>query len=223
LDYLVCTEDSTTNEGRARKYGRAQRTWLLNHVLPSMFTQDSDAHGNYKLSEDHQAQIAVIKQTLGLKPTLAEYEPCADDYMTSYLNQASVKTAIHVKTDIDWVDCSRSIRYKQTDGMADMTPNYNYLIDGGYKLNIVVYSGDDDDVCATIGTQSWIWDLGYDVSGRSWQAYTVDGQVGGYLTKFEKGLTFATVHGAGHEVPTYKPSVAYWLWDSYLKGELNTN
>ena len=25
-------------------------------------------------------------------------------------------------------------------------------------------SGDDDDVCATIGTQDWIWGLGYEVS-----------------------------------------------------------
>jgi hypothetical protein len=34
-----------------------------------------------------------------------------------------------------------------------MTPYYNYLIDGGFGLNILVFSGDDDDVCATIGTQ----------------------------------------------------------------------
>ena len=45
-----------------------------------------------------------------------------------------------------------------------MTSYYNYLLDGNYGLNIVVYSGDDDDVCATVGTQSWIWDLGYKVS-----------------------------------------------------------
>ena len=47
--------------------------------------------------------------------------------------------------------------------MKSMTPIYNYLIDGKYGLNLLVYSGDDDDVCATVGTQSWIWDLGYDV------------------------------------------------------------
>jgi len=45
-----------------------------------------------------------------------------------------------------------------------MTSYYNYLIDGNFGLNILVYSGDDDDVCATIGTQSWIWRLGYRVS-----------------------------------------------------------
>jgi hypothetical protein len=59
------------------------------------------------------------------------------------------------------------------------------------------------------------------VSGRPWQSYTVNEQVGGYLTKWKNTkLAFATVHGAGHEVPTYKPDVALWLWESYLKGEL---
>jgi len=220
LDYPVCTEDSRTNAGIARKYGRSQRTWLMNHILPSLFTTEADEHGNYKLTAEHQTMLSNIKQTLGLQP-VDGYEPCSEDYMTSYLNQASVKTAIHVKTDVDWLDCSRTIRYKQADGHHDMTPHYNYLIDGGYKLKLVVYSGDDDDVCATSGSQSWVWDLGYEVAGKQWQAYTVNGQVGGYLTKWSNtGFAFATVRAAGHEVPTYKPDVAFWLWESYLKGDL---
>ena len=45
-----------------------------------------------------------------------------------------------------------------------MVPYYQYLIDGKFGLNILVYSGDDDDVAATLGTQAWIWDMGYNVS-----------------------------------------------------------
>ncbi len=82
-----------------------------------------------------------------------------------------------------------------------MTPYYQYLIDGKFGLNLVVYSGDDDDVCPTVGTQGWIWDLGYEVAGRAWQDYTVDGQTAGYITKWkDTGFAFATVRGAGHEV-----------------------
>jgi hypothetical protein len=109
--------------------------------------------------------------------------------------------------------------------MNSMVPIYQYLIDGGYGLNILVYSGDDDSVCATVGTQDWIWDMGYNVynhifillylyisdsvnyplyfkvSGRAWQTYTVAGQTAGYSTKWENTkLGFVTVHGAGHEV-----------------------
>jgi hypothetical protein len=119
-----------------------------------------------------------------------------------------VKKALHVKGDVTWADCSRTIRYKQTDGMKSMVPIYQELITGNAGLNILVYSGDDDGVCATIGTQGWIWDLAknnnYNSTGREWQAYKVAGQTAGYLTRWvDAKLAFATVHGAGHEVTLF--------------------
>ena len=58
------------------------------------------------------------------------------------------------------------------------------------------------------------------VSGRPWQEYVVSEQTAGYLTKWTgTKLAFATVHGAGHEVPTYKPEIALSLFKSYLAGE----
>lgn len=152
------------------------------------------------------------------------YDPCTDDYLTSYLNLPAVKSAIHVKGDVDWESCSRAIRYKQTDGMKSMTSYYQYLIDKQAELglDILVFSGDNDDVCATIGTQDWIWSLGYKLDDTTvWQPYTVSGQTAGYLTKWkDTGLAFATVRGAGHEVPTYKPDIALYLFDNYLQGKL---
>ena len=219
LDYPVCTEDATARHsglvlGNSRsvatKFGRTQRTWLLNHMLGAF-------EAEHNLTPQH---TKALRDAMKLEP-VEGYQPCADDYMSTYLNQASVKAAIHVKSDVEWLDCSRKILYNQLDGAKSMTPIYNYLLDGGYKLNILVYSGDDDDVCATIGTQSWIWGLGYNVDGKEWQPYTVDSQVAGYLTKWSNTkLAFATVRGAGHEVPTYKPEIALYLWDSYLKGDL---
>jgi hypothetical protein len=66
-------------------------------------------------------------------------------------------------------------------------PIYNYLIDGGNELDILIYSGDDDSVCGTIGTQDWIYDLGYAVSSK-WQPYVLNGQTAGYLTQFSGNL-----------------------------------
>ena len=194
LDYPVCTTDSPARRGRA------QRTWLLNQMLHKVAPEDRKLMG------------VTLKD---------EYEPCADDYADTYLNQASVKTAIHVKDDLKWESCSYKISYNTTDSTEVSTaPIYNYLIDGNYGLNILVYSGDDDSVCGTIGTQSWIWDLGYTVSGKAWQTYTVDQQVAGYLTQWQNTkLGFLTIHGAGHEVPTYKPAVALDMWTRYLNGE----
>jgi len=193
IDYPVCTADSPS------KFGRAQRTWLLNHIM-------ADASDE-------------VKKTVGLEP-VEGYEPCEEDYMTAYLNQDSVKAALHVKGDRAWEQCSRTIKYAQGDGHNSMVPYYQYLIDGKFGLNILVYSGDDDSVCATIGTQAWIWDMGYKPAGKIWQSYIVDGQTAGYATAWkDTKFGFVTVHGAGHEVPTYKPEVALDLFAKYLNGE----
>lgn len=139
LDYPVCVSDE-----RAAK-GRMQRNWFLHHQLGEKATPE-------------------MRRAVGLplKGTEA-YEPCEEDYATTYLNLPEVKAAIHVKDDIKWGACSYTLKYDPLDGQTSMVPIYQYLIDGGFGLDILVYSGDDDSVCATIGTQSWIWDMGYEV------------------------------------------------------------
>ncbi len=57
---------------------------------------------------------------------------------------------------IKWDECSYNLKYSQSDSNSDMVPNYQFLINGGYGLKILVYSGDDDSVCATVGTQDWV-------------------------------------------------------------------
>lgn len=53
-----------------------------------------------------------------------------------------------------------------------------------------------------------------------WQPWHVDGQVAGYKKAFENGVYFATVHGAGHEVPMYKPAAAYAIFEAFLDDRL---
>jgi len=199
LDWPVCLEASPA------KHGRAQRNWLMNHML-----------GGMKLS----AQMhGAMSKAIGLTD-VENYVPCEIDYTTAYLNLPEVKAALHVDADIVWEECARNIRYKQSDGTTSMVPVYQYLIDGQYGLNILVFSGDDDSVCGTIGTQDWVWSMGYNVSGKMWQEQTYEGQTSGYLTKWAgTKFGFLTVHRAGHEVPAYTPDVALDLWIKYLAGE----
>lgn len=127
MDYPVCLEDNN------RAMGRGQRYMLFNHVIGAMEEQ-------HKQDGASLATLTALRKQIGLEP-VDGYEPCAADYMTSWINQPSVKEALHVTADTkgDWTDCSRSIRYKQSDGMKSMVPYYNYLIDGGFGLNMVVY------------------------------------------------------------------------------------
>ena len=76
-------------------------------------------------------------------------------------------------------------------------------------VRILKYSGDVDGVVATIGTMQWIRDQNWAIT-EQWRPYFYDGQIAGYIEERE-GLTFATVRGAGHEVPQYKRAESYYL------------
>lgn len=158
------------------------------------------------------------------------YEPCEDNYAANYLNDPDVKNALHVKSSIEWEECSRTVKYEYMDKMLPMEHYYNELLNAvsDKDLRIMVYSGDDDSVCGTIGTQKWLWTLGFPVKkDEYWKVWKVDGQTAGYISQFdtpfsnESRLTFATVHFAGHEVPTYKPKEAFILFQAYLNNDYN--
>jgi carboxypeptidase C (cathepsin A) len=170
------------------------------------------------------SQQRTIHQFLFEDLTDLPYEPCEDNYATSYLNQMDVKTAIHVKSDIAWEECSRTTKYKLADKLIPMEHYYRTILNSKSHpdLRVLVYSGDDDGVCGTIGTQRWIYDLGFSVSSLWDTWYNKDGQTAGYVTKFNTPLSkdsrfaFMTVHFAGHEVPTYKPKEALELFQKYI-------
>jgi carboxypeptidase C (cathepsin A) len=153
------------------------------------------------------------------------YEPCEEIYSTNYLNNPDAKNALHVRSDIEWEECSRTTRYELKDKMLPMEKYYPIILSSKthQDLRVLVYSGDDDGVCGTIGTQRWIYDLGFSVD-TLWKTWMVDGQTAGYITTFNtpysktSRFAFMTVHGAGHEVPTYKPKEALELFEMYLKG-----
>lgn len=193
LDYPVCTAESPS------RFAYAQRLFQLNNQLKA---------------------LGIDAKSVGLKSSL-DYEPCTESFSEDYLNQVSVKQALHVKSTVKWEACSYKIKYDTVDSTVVSTaPIYNYLIDGGFGLNILVYSGDNDGICATIGTQDWIWGLGYEPVRPTWGSYIVNEQVAGYLTQWKNTkLGFLTVRGAGHEVPAYKPEIALDLWKKYLAGD----
>lgn len=155
-----------------------------------------------------------------------DYEACEQDWNTDYLNRADVQAAIHVHGNVTWGMCSDTVsaNYNSNDTLAPMMPVYQFLINGsktiGSKaLDILVYSGDNDAICATLGTQQWIWDLGYAVK-EEWAPWNdAEGQLAGFLTKFD-GFSFATVHGAGHMVPQTRPAQALELFTAFLLGGL---
>ena len=121
------------------------------------------------------------------------------------------------------------MEYSEEDFDTSVVDLYRELIqragvDRG--LQVFVFSGDDDSICSTAGTQAWIYDLGYAAKEDGlWQSWVVEGEVAGYVTEFDLGedaagsFVFATVHGAGHEVPAYRPREALEMFRKVLRKE----
>ena len=96
-------------------------------------------------------------------------------------------------------------------------PLYHLLAGERYGLDILVYSGDDDSVCGLWGTQEWMNQLGLADVVTRWAPWKdAEGQPAGFVTQWANNVTLATVHGGGHEVPTYTPAVALQLFQWYL-------
>ena len=196
LDYPTCISNGQ----------EAQIVSFIKHVVPS----------------SHQD---IYQNIFGVNAIDIEgYDPCVDNYAVKYLNRPEVKKALHVEESITWSECSRALNYKMTDEFIPMEPLYEYFLKTNdvNKLKMLVYSGDDDAVCALSGTQEWFFNLNINFKrgGKKWETWKekTSGQIAGYVTQMEKDLTLITVHSAGHEVPTYQPEAALQALAFYLDG-----
>jgi carboxypeptidase C (cathepsin A) len=149
--------------------------------------------------------------------------------LIQYLNRNDVQKALHTKPGIKWTICAKGVINYHKDGLP-RTHLYRELvkmgIEGEHSLNMLVYSGDDDSVCSTAGTQEWIYDLGAEAGENLlWKPWKANEQTAGFVTHFDLGdsadatFTFVTVHGAGHEVPAYRPIEALQMFRMFLRGE----
>lgn len=149
---------------------------------------------------------------------ISGYDPCTEKYAEIYYNRPDVQKALHAnKTGIPykWTACSETLNRNWNDTDASILPIYRKLVAAG--LRIWVFSGDVDSVVPVTATRYALAQLKL-ATEIPWYPWYVKKQVGGW-TEVYKGLTFATVRGAGHEVPLFKPRAAFKLLQSFLAGK----
>ncbi|KAG7620536.1 Peptidase S10 serine carboxypeptidase [Arabidopsis suecica] len=148
---------------------------------------------------------------------LAGYDPCLDDYVKVYYNRADVQKALHASDGVNlknWSICNMEIFHNWTYVVQSVLPIYEKLIAGG--LRIWVYSGDTDGCIPVLGTRYSLNALGLPIK-TAWRPWYHEKQVSGWVQEYE-GLTFATFRGAGHTVPSFKPSSSLALFSAFVKG-----
>ena len=83
---------------------------------------------------------------------------------------------------------------------------------------VCVCSGDTDSVVPVTATMYSMAKMGVPVK-TPWYPWYIQEEVGGYVVEYEN-ITFVTVRGAGHMVPSYQPERALTVFTSFLEGKL---
>ncbi|CAN6480443.1 unnamed protein product [Victoria cruziana] len=131
-------------------------------------------------------------------------------------NDETVREALHVRkgTVGEWQRCSKNFKfYKEWESVMEY---HNVLLSKGYHA--LFYSGDHDMAVPYIGTQGWISSLNFTIV-ENWHPWLVENQVAGYTRKYAPSVTYATVKGAGHTAPEYRPKECYHMYNMWLMGQ----
>ncbi|KAI3831327.1 hypothetical protein MKX03_034113 [Papaver bracteatum] len=145
------------------------------------------------------------------------FPTCLSSYSTVYFNRPDVQKALHAnvtKISYPWTHCRDNITF-WNDAPASTLPIIKKLVQGG--LRIWVYSGDTDGRIPVTSTRLSLNKLGLNIN-EEWTPWYTHKEVGGWTIIYD-GLTFVTIRGAGHQVPTFKPRQALELISYYLANE----
>ncbi|XP_071911058.1 serine carboxypeptidase 1-like isoform X1 [Coffea arabica] len=178
--------------------------------------QASSAKGNI---DDYNIYAPLCSSSSNTPSSINEYDPCSDNYVYTYLNTPAVQKALQANTTGipgPWEICNGYIGSHWDDEPDTVLPVIKELTSSG--ISVWLYSGDTDSVCSVTTTRYGLNKLGLSVK-TPWYAWYTQGEVGGYAVEYEN-LTFVTVRGAGHFVPSYQPARALTLFSSFLDGKL---
>ncbi|KAL0013507.1 hypothetical protein SO802_000576 [Lithocarpus litseifolius] len=90
---------------------------------------------------------------------------------------------------------------------------HSHLLNLGFSITC----GDTDAGVPVTGTRLSLSHLNLSVK-TGWYPWYADDQIEGW-TEVNNELTFASVRGAGHEVPQYQPKRAFILFKYFLAGK----
>ncbi|KAM7508345.1 hypothetical protein LguiA_018798 [Lonicera macranthoides] len=201
-----------TAEKYSKKCGEAVN-YAMNHEFG-----DIDQYSIYTPSCKASTTNTLRLQNSLLRWRISGYDPCTENYAEKYYNRPDVQKALHAnltRIPYKWTACSDVLIKNWNDSEVSMLPTYKKLI--AADLRIWVFSGDTDSVVPVTATRFSLGHMNLNVKTRWYPWYSSD-QVGGWTEVYD-GLTFATIRGAGHEVPLFQPKRAFILFQSFLAGK----
>ncbi|KAL2896452.1 Serine carboxypeptidase-like 40 [Bienertia sinuspersici] len=141
----------------------------------------------------------------------------SDLYVEAYMNNPEVQKALHAnvtKLSYPWQPCS-SVISTWADSPTTIIPLLRELMAKG--LRVWIFSGDTDGRIPVTSTRESLNIMKLPIKTK-WHPWFIKGEVGGYTQVHEGNLTFATVRGAGHQVPSFQPVRALALISHFING-----
>lgn len=148
--------------------------------------------------------------------------PCTDSSaMRNWLNSEAVKKALHISPKAqDWDICSGVVGAHYKRVYDNMEAQYQKALN--HKLRVMVYNGDIDMACNFLGDEWFVDSLHADTTkSRSMWYYQDENdskQVAGFFKAFDH-LTYVTIRGAGHMVPSDKPRPALKMFINFVQNQ----
>ncbi|XP_021892585.1 serine carboxypeptidase-like 40 [Carica papaya] len=187
-------------------------TWNISDKCFQFLYQSDIEEGNIDYYNIY-APLCLSSPSNSSSPgSVDNFDPCSPDYVYNYLNTAEVQKALHAKSTY-WTFCRR---FYWNDSPTTILPIIKYLM--ANNIRVWVYSGDTDSVVPVTSSRYSINTLNLPIKA-AWRPWYTSQEVGGYVVDYE-GLTFVTVRGAGHEVPSYQPERSLTMISSFLLGIL---
>ncbi|XP_054813162.1 serine carboxypeptidase-like 51 isoform X2 [Prosopis cineraria] len=202
------------------KFVEATRSWS---ELENVITANSNNVDFYNFLQDYQSNSPALSATA----ELGSYREIAlkrySNYLTSkksssggglgsLLNGVIKKKLKIIPENVRWVGQSRRVFANlQGDFMKPRINEVDELLAKG--VNVTVYNGQVDLICATKGTEAWLKKLKWEglksfLKKDRIPLYCKNDQGTKGFVKSYKNLHFYWILGAGHFVPTDQPCVA---------------
>ncbi|XP_069507337.1 lysosomal protective protein isoform X2 [Ambystoma mexicanum] len=146
--------------------------------------------------------------------------PCVNSTASrTFLNNAYVRKALHIPPEAPtWDVCSLQVYQGYKRIVMSLEKQYLKLL-SSMKYRVLIYNGDVDMACNFLGDQWFVEGLHQkvQVNRRVWKYDDGHGlQIGGFVKEFPN-ISFLTIKGAGHMVPTDKPKAALTMFSRFIK------
>eukprot|EP00030_Apusomonadida_sp_AF-17_P004382 a509486_194.p2 GENE.a509486_194~~a509486_194.p2 ORF type:complete len:472 (-),score=233.33 a509486_194:21-1409(-) len=173
-------------------------------IIGGMETDEARKHTRSKVAKE-------LWDPKGIFDSVGGPLECIDGIAAAgYMNNASVKAALHVNPDIEWTICT-GLNYTTT--FASVLPLYEVLIP---NIRVMIYNGNVDACVPANGNEEWTASMGYEVETQ-WAQWKVNKQLAGYVTRYNmNGFQYVSVLGAGHPVPEYRPEQARYMMHRFV-------